>query len=85
MNWSEVLVALVPPAVVTVTCTVPVPAGDVAVIWVSEFTVKTAVLRPNLTLLVPVKLVPVIVTEVPPYIEPEVREILVTVGAGGII
>ena len=39
VNWSLPLVALVPPAVVTVTSTVPVPEGAVAVIWVAEFTV----------------------------------------------
>jgi hypothetical protein len=38
----------VPPAVLTVTSTVPVPAGDVAVIWVEEFTVElVAAIEPN--------------------------------------
>src|SRR5262245_43880498 len=32
--------ALVPPAVVTVTSTVPTPAGEVVVIWVALLTVK---------------------------------------------
>jgi hypothetical protein len=32
----------VPPAVVTVTSNVPLPAGEVAVIWVFELTVKLA-------------------------------------------
>ena len=39
MYWSLALVALVPPAVVTVTSAVPVPEGAVAVICVAEFTV----------------------------------------------
>ena len=40
MNWSLVLVAEVPLAVTTVTCTVPAPAGDVTVRLVSLFTVS---------------------------------------------
>ena len=40
MNWSAAEVAEVPPAVVTVTSTVPAPAGAVAVIEVAELTVK---------------------------------------------
>lgn len=42
-----------------------VPAGTVAVTYVSEFTVKVAALLPNATFVVCVKSVPVIVTEVP--------------------
>jgi hypothetical protein len=38
VNWSAELVALVPPEVVTVTFTVPVPAGLTAVIDVAELT-----------------------------------------------
>ena len=61
--------------------TVPEPAGEVAVIWVSELTVKLAELAlPNLTAVAPVKLLPVIVTVVPPKVEPVDRLILVTVG-----
>ena len=37
--WSAELVALVPPVVVTVTSTVPEPAGEAAVIWAAELTV----------------------------------------------
>jgi hypothetical protein len=37
--WSAAEVALVPPGVVTVISTVPVPAGETAVIWVAELTV----------------------------------------------
>src|SRR5205823_1380537 len=75
------LVALVPPAVVTVTSSVPVPAGDVAVILVALLMVKeVALLLPNLTAVAPVKLVPLMVTEVPPAAGPLVGEIEVTVG-----
>ena len=58
----------VPPAVVTLTLTAPAGlAGVVAVIWVAELTVKlVAAVTPKLTALAPVKLVPVIVTVVPP-------------------
>jgi hypothetical protein len=59
--------ALVPPEVVTVTSTVPIPAGEVALIWVALLTVKEpAALLPNLTAVAPEKLVPVTVTLVPP-------------------
>jgi hypothetical protein len=72
----------VPPAVVTVTSTVPAPAGDAAVIDVAELTVKlVALLAPNFTVVAPVKFVPVIVTDVPPASAPDVGETDVTVGA----
>jgi len=67
--------------VVTVTSTVPVPAGEVAVIEVAELAVTVALVTPNVTAVAPVKLVPVIVTLVPPAVVPEVGEIEVTVGA----
>ena len=71
MNWSAALVALVPPGVVTVTSTVPVPAGAVALMLVALLTVKLeAAVVPNFTALAPVKLVPVIATEVPPVLGP---------------
>lgn len=64
------------------TSTVPVPAGEVAVIDVAELTVKlTALAAPNVTAVAPVKPVPVIVTVVPPLVGPAVGEIDVTVGA----
>jgi hypothetical protein len=70
--------------VVTITSTVPEPAGAVAVIEVAEFTVKVeAAVVPNFTVLAPVKLVPVMVTEVPPAVDPVLGLTLVTVGAGG--
>jgi hypothetical protein len=59
-----------------------VPAGDVAVIWVELFTVnETAAVVSNFTSVASVKLVPVIITDVPPAVEPEVGLMLVTVGA----
>jgi hypothetical protein len=74
---------LVPPAVVTITSTVPIPAGAVAVIWVALLTVKEpAALLPNLTAVAPEKLVPVMVTLVPPDGGPVFGLTLVTVGAG---
>jgi hypothetical protein len=83
VNRSAAAVADVPPTVVTVTSTVPVPAGDVAVIWVAELTVKlVAAVPPMVTPVAPVKLVPVTVTEVPPAVVPELGLIPVTVGAG---
>ena len=82
MNWSEVDAALVPAGVVTVTSTVPVPAGAVTMICVEELTVYTALEPPKLTAVAPVKFVPVIVTDVPPASGPLDGLIVVTVGAG---
>ena len=61
-----------PPVVVTVTSTVPVaPAGAVAVMLVALLTVNVgALVAPNLTAVAPVRLVPVIVTVVPPVAGP---------------
>src|SRR6478609_11713604 len=57
--------------------------GAVAVIWVSDSTAKLeAGVGPNLTALAAVKLVPVIVTLVPPATEPEVGVIEVIAGVG---
>jgi hypothetical protein len=55
----------VPDGVVTLMVPVVAPAGAVAVIWVSELTLKVALTPLNFTDVAPVKLVPVIVTEVP--------------------
>jgi hypothetical protein len=67
VNWSPEVAALVPPTVVTVTSTVPVPAGETAVIELAELTVKlVALVAPNLTAFAPVKPVPLTVTVVPP-------------------
>ena len=57
--WSAGLVALVPPAVVTVTSTVPVaPAGAMAVMLVAVSAVTVAALAPNLTAVARARLVP---------------------------
>ena len=84
MNWSAALVALVPPPVVTRTSIVPAAwAGAVAVIWVLLLTVKPlAAVPPKVTAVAPEKLVPVMVTVVPPLVGPLVGEMEVTVGAG---
>nr|MCA1071699.1 hypothetical protein [Delftia acidovorans] len=82
MNWSAALVALVLPTVVTRTSTVPVPAGAMAVIWVALLTVKpVAAVAPKVTAVAPDRLVPVIVTMVPPLAGPAVGEMDDTVGA----
>jgi hypothetical protein len=69
--------------VVAVTSTVPAePAGFVAVIWVALLTVnELALFAPNLTAVVPVRFVPVTVTEVPPASGPLVGLTDVIVGA----
>ena len=70
-----------PPVVVTLTSTVPVPAGEVAVICVAELTVKpVAAVPPKTTAVAPDKLLPVMVTVVPPASGPDVGEMDVTVG-----
>jgi hypothetical protein len=62
----------------------PVPAGETAVIEVAEFTVTLAAgAEPNFTTLSPVKLAPVIVTEVPPAVGPLCGSTFVTVVAPG--
>jgi hypothetical protein len=82
VNWSDADVADVPAPVVTVTSTVPAPAGDVALICVDEVTVTpVAAVVPNLTPVTPVKLVPVMVTPVPPAAGPLPGDTPVTVGA----
>jgi len=82
VNRSAAVVRLVPPGVVTVTSTVPAPrAGETAVTSVALTTVKlvAAVVR-KATEVAPVRLVPVIVTVVPPATGPAVGEMAVTVG-----
>jgi hypothetical protein len=87
VNWSAELVVLVPPGVVTVTSTVPaaVEAGLTAVIEVSGLDVLgvrlVAAVLPKSTAVAPVKPVPVIVTLVPPDVEPVSGLMPVTVGA----
>ena len=74
---------LVPLGVVTVTSTVPVPAGETAVIDVGDVTAKAAAADPKLTLVVALSSVPVIVTVVPPSSGPALGLTSVTVGTGG--
>ncbi len=81
MNLSPLLVTEVPPAVVTVMSTVPEPDGLVAVICVLESAVILPPLPPKLTPVAFDRLVPVIVTEVPPPAGPLLGEISRTIGA----
>jgi hypothetical protein len=75
--------ALVPDGVVTVTSTVPVPAGETAVIELAELTVKlVALVAPNLTAVAPVKPLPLTVTVVPPACGPALGLTPLTVGGG---
>ena len=60
-----VLLVAVPPAVVTAIFPVTAPVGTVAVICVSEFTVKVVATPPNVTFVACVTLTPVMVTGVP--------------------
>jgi hypothetical protein len=78
------LTALVPPGVVTVTSTVPEPAGEVAMIWV-WLTMSTFVapLTPKLTAVAPFRFVPEIVTAVPPEVGPDDGLMPVMAGGGG--
>jgi hypothetical protein len=82
VNWSALLVAEVWPDTVTVTSTVPVPAGLVAVQLLVEAQV-TAVpaFDPKATVAPDVaNCDPAIVTTVPPAAGPEVGVMLVTTG-----
>jgi hypothetical protein len=73
----------VPPAVVTATLLAPaIPAGVFAVIEVALATTLVAATPFTFTLVVPVKLVPVMVNAVPPKVEPEAGETLAMVGTG---
>lgn len=83
MNWSQDTVADVPPVVTTVMSTVPAdPAGETAVIELSELTVKlTAAKPPKYTAVAPVKWLPLMVTVVPPAVDPD--DGLIPITAGG--
>ena len=74
----------VPPAVVTATLLAPaVPAGVFAVMEVLDTTTTfVAATPPTVTLLAPVKLVPVMEIVVPPSVVPDVGDRLVRVGSG---
>ncbi|GGV73214.1 hypothetical protein GCM10015535_00090 [Streptomyces gelaticus] len=68
---------LVPSGVVTVICTVPVPAGASAVILVADTTVNEADgVPPKATAVAPVKPVPVSVTTVPAAPEEGLRVVM---------
>lgn len=74
--------AEVPPGLVTLTSTVPVPAGETAVMDVAELTVKlVAAVAPNVTAVAAVNPEPVIATEVPPASGPAAGATAATVGA----
>ena len=72
------------PPVVTVTLTVPLPAGEVAVQEVAVQDTPVAAVPPKATL-PPVRLDPATVTAVPPLAGPVAGETPVTVGAGGVL
>ena len=80
MNWSAGLMAETPAGLVTVTSTVPLPGGLVALIWVSEATVKWAPADPNCTPSALVNPLPVMMTLFPPAGLPLFGEIWVTAG-----
>lgn len=65
MTVKSVALVAVPAEFVIVIRPVVAPAGTVAVIWVSELTVKVADVPLNLTAVIPEKFVPVIVTVEP--------------------
>ncbi len=73
----------VPPIVVTLTVTAPVPAGgDRGDLGRGVDGEARRVVLPNCTAVAPVKLVPVMTTLVPPLSGPDVGARPVTVGAG---
>ena len=87
VNLSPALVALVPAGVVTVTsCAPALPGGAIAVSLVAAIGVKTVALDPpNLTALGFARLVPVIVTLVPPSVGPDAGLMPVTVGGAAYV
>jgi hypothetical protein len=72
--------ASVPPGVVTAIGPVVAPAGTVAVIFVDDLTTKVAMVPLKVTAVAPVKLLPLMVTDVPTG--PLVGEMLLMIGAG---
>ena len=84
VNFELAPTDVVPPGVVTTTSTTPAdPTGLVAVIKLSLLTVKLAASTPpNDTAVAPVRFDPVIVTIVPPNVEPDVGDRLVRAGRG---
>ena len=68
---------------VSVTFTVPVPGGEVAVTSLDDIPfILVADAVPKYTAVGLLRLVPVMVTEVPPEVGPEVGDMAVIVGAG---
>lgn len=91
LEWVLLTVKLVklvaePPGVVTLIGPVVAVEGTVAVIWVAEFTVNVAVTLLNVTEVVvkpvPLKFVPVILTDVPTGPKVGVNEVMVGRGTG---
>jgi len=72
----------VPPGVVTVMFTVPVPGGLVTVICVPESAVIVPAAPPKLTPVASPRLVPLIVTAVPPAVVPLDGDTAVVTGGG---
>jgi hypothetical protein len=87
VNWSAAEVAEVPPAVVTVMFKVPgAPTGATAVMEPSLLTVnEVAAVMPNITLVAPVKPLPLMVTLVPPAVLPVLVASEVTLGAAALL
>ena len=86
MKSSAATTGLAPAGVVTTMFFVPTePAGETAVILVADTTVKlVAATPPKVTLVAPVKPVPVMVTVVPPAFGPEVGLTPVTAGLAAV-
>ncbi len=63
-----------PPGVVTVTWTTPLPEGEVTVTEVGVFAVMVASLEPKCTAVAPPRLVPVMTTLCPPPDDPWLGE-----------
>ena len=81
-NWSAGTGVLTPDGVTTVTSTVPLPAGDVAVIEFELSAVIVPGVDPKSTAVAPERLVPEMVTCVPPAAGPVTGLMAVTVGGG---
>ena len=89
LTVKSVALVAVPPGVVTLILPVVAVEGTVAVIWVAEFTTNVAATLLKVTpvvvklapLTVPLKFVPVIVTDVPVGPKAGVNEVIVGAGA----
>ena len=71
----------VPPGVVTMTSTVPLPGGLLTAICLPESELIIPATPPKLTMVASARLVPLIVTRVPPAVGPVAGETPVTAGA----